>query len=958
MNDVSSPASERPWPPGAAALQRLFSAQRLAQGRRLQSDILELHASAHGANARLRGPGDSVFELALQGLADADGQPQYSALCSCRQRRFCVHAAAVLLRLQAEAEQPRREQALQQWVQALRRRAPRAELQRLPQLAPQDAARLMDLMQSEDPVSPAAATAAAEPPAAWREAAEADPAEPARFQPLLRLSTLGRGQGLLGLSPTGKLGPRGDQVSIAEVSWTYAFEDGSRWSQPAPRSLLNSRPPRRQPVGQRWLVRDLAAEAQACDQLWESGLQPLDATALQWRDAGLAPAEPDYWTLTQEAQFDEFWLTQVPALQAQGWRVEVQPGFAHRPAPAGAWRAELQPLPRRQGSWLLSLGVEVEGELLDLAPMIADLLRRDARWLNAQALAEIEDGAVIRLRAPGGRCIEAPARMLKAIVGAIVDLLEAEHSGPLTLSPWDAASLAGLDLGSGWQLQGDAALREIAARLLRAGSPPPVEPPTGLGLTLRSYQRHGLAWLQYLRAEGLGGILADEMGLGKTAQTLAHVLLEKQAGRLDRPALVVLPSSLLFNWAAEAQRITPELRVLLLQGAQRRALFEHIGAHDLVLTSYPLLWRDIEPLAAQPWHLLILDEAQTVKNAGSRAARAVRQLKARHRLCLSGTPLENHLGELWAQFDFLMPGLLGDARSFARRWRKPIEEAGSSLHAEALARRVRPFMLRRRKAEVEAELPPLSTVTRAVELQGRQRELYESVRVAADHQVRRALARQGFAAARITVLDALLKLRQVCCDPRLLLGEAAEPQPGMERAKLDLLMDMLPALLAEGRRVLVFSQFARMLALVGAELDRLDLPYDSLTGATPAAQRARLVQRFQNLELPLMLVSLKAGGVGLNLTAADTVIQLDPWWNPAVMDQANARAHRIGQDRPVFVYQLVVAGSIEERMLALQARKKGLAEAVLGNDPAAGDGFRPEDLELLLAPLEAAGGLQ
>ena len=439
------------------------------------------------------------------------------------------------------------------------------------------------------------------------------------------------------------------------------------------------------------------------------------------------------------------------------------------------------------------------------------------------------------------------------------------------------------------------------------------------------------------------------MGLGKTAQALAHLLIEKQAGRLDHPALAVLPTSLLFNWVAEASRVAPDLRVLLLQGPERSQHFAHLADYDLVLTTYPLLWRDSRPLNAQPWHLLILDEAQTVKNAGSRAANAVRRLHARHKLCLTGTPLENHLGELWAQFDFLMPGFLGDARSFQRLWRKPIEVGGESLRAQLLAQRVRPFILRRRKEDVAPELPPLSTVIRRVELTGAQRDLYESVRVAADKQVRRALEKLGFGGAQISVLDALLKLRQVCCDPRLVKG--VEPQPGMERAKLALLTDMLPELVDEGRRVLVFSQFAEMLGLIELELHTLGLPFLRLTGATPVAARADVVRRFQAGEVPLMLISLKAGGVGLNLTAADTVIHVDPWWNPAVEAQASARAHRIGQDKPVFVYKLVVAGSIEERMLELQARKQALADGILGTDSGDAVKFTAEDLALLLAPL-------
>ena len=440
---------------------------------------------------------------------------------------------------------------------------------------------------------------------------------------------------------------------------------------------------------------------------------------------------------------------------------------------------------------------------------------------------------------------------------------------------------------------------------------------------------------------------------------------------------MVLPTSLLFNWQAEAARMAPGLRLLALHGPRRAHSYADITRHDLVLTTYPLLWRDVDALAAQPFHLLILDEAQMVKNAGSRSARALRKLQAPHLLCLTGTPLENHLGELWAQFDFLMPGFLGDVRSFNARWRKPIEENGETLRAQLLAQRVRPFILRRRKQDVATELPPRTETILRVQLQGKQRDLYEAVRATADKQVRRALERQSFEGAQITILDALLKLRQVCCDPRLVKGiqqgphapphlregEAFLPGGGpaakrtaqtMERAKLELLADMLPALVDEGRRVLVFSQFTEMLTLAAELLDALALPYLTLTGQTPPRQRGAVVRQFQaqdDTSAPILLVSLKAGGVGLNLTAADTVIHLDPWWNPAVEEQATARAHRIGQDQPVFVYKLVVEGSIEERMLELQTRKAALAQGVLGHDAEGAVKFSEADLHALLAPL-------
>jgi superfamily II DNA or RNA helicase len=813
-----------------------------------------------------------------------------------------------------------------------------------------------------------------------------------RFQPRLTLQTLTRGDGLLGLRAMSGFGPRGPQVTVARVDWTYSTDTGLHWDTPAPTRVLNTRPKPTQllrgPWGQRVLMqRDLGAEADARDALFASGLRAVPPQALQWRAPDAAEGHENLWSLAEETQFGDFWAERVPRLQAHGWSIVVRPGFAHQSVPVDAWRLVIDPAtgdergrelveplgtraqdlaalrqPPREGSWMLSLGVEVDGQTLDLSPLLADLLKRDARWLDARQIAAIDDGALIMLRAPGGRRIEAPAGPLKAIVGAMVDLLTDPRraDGPLKLSTWEAHRVEALRLGlmdtqaaragehGAWQLRGDAGLNALAQRLHAAGSPPPVDAPAGLGLSLRPYQLHGLAWLQYLREHHLAGILADDMGLGKTAQVLAHLLVEQQAGRLDRPSLVVLPTSLIANWQAEAARIAPSLRVLTLQGASRSRDFARIGAHEVVFTTYPLLWRDIDTLQAQPWHLLILDEAQMVKNAASRAAGALRRLRSRHRLCVTGTPLENHLGELWAHFDLLMPGFLGDARSFARQWRKPIEENGETLRAQLLAQRVRPFILRRRKQDVATELPPKTEVIRRVQLQGQQRALYESVRLAADEQVRRVLQRKSFAGAQIAILDALLKLRQVCCDPRLVKGHKTPAT--MERAKMALLRDMLPELVDEGRRVLVFSQFTEMLALVRLELDEIGLPCLSLTGETPVRQRGELVRQFQAQAVPVFLVSLKAGGVGLNLTAADTVIHLDPWWNPAVERQASDRAHRIGQDQPVFVYKLVVEGSIEERMLALQQRKSALAEGVLGHDAGAAK-FSAEELQGLLAPL-------
>jgi SNF2 family DNA or RNA helicase len=467
------------------------------------------------------------------------------------------------------------------------------------------------------------------------------------------------------------------------------------------------------------------------------------------------------------------------------------------------------------------------------------------------------------------------------------------------------------------------------------------------------------------------------MGLGKTVQTLAHILAEKEAGRLARPALIVVPTTLVHNWREEARRFAPELKVLVLNGPQRKERFEQIGAHELILTTYALLWRDQKVLAEHDYHLLILDEAQYVKNASTKAAQAIRGLRARHRLCLTGTPLENHLGELWSQFDFLLPGFLGSQKDFTRRWRNPIEKNGDGVRRALLARRIRPFMLRRRKDEVAKELPPKTTIMCPVDLEGPQRDLYETVRTAMQAKVRAAVSAQGLARSHIVVLDALLKLRQVCCDPRLVrthgardeaddahrqLGEAPKPEKErhakaerpMRSAKLDLLLSMLPELIEEGRRVLLFSQFTGMLALIAEALDEAAIPYVILTGDT--TDRVMPVERFQRGEVPLFLISLKAGGVGLNLTAADTVIHYDPWWNPAAENQATDRAHRLGQDKPVFVYKLIAAGSIEEKIVELQEQKASLADSILAEDAAGATKFSDDDLDALLAPMPALEG--
>ncbi len=676
--------------------------------------------------------------------------------------------------------------------------------------------------------------------------------------------------------------------------------------------------------------------------LEESGLQQIPLTVLH--TFGSPPEKA--FALNDEAAWETFMLEAIPALRARGWQIEFDDDFRHHVLEVDAWEAELV---EAQNGWFdLDMGIIVEGERLPLAPLLAALFRSDVRWLDSTLLRQIADDEMIELRASGNLRVRVVAGRLKPLALTLMDLFDGFSGGNvLRLSRFDAPRLIELNDTRRWQFRGQGDVLALADQLLAAQGIRAVDAPRGLKLALRPYQKEGLAWLQFLREQNLSGILADDMGLGKTAQALAHLLCEKESGRLDHPALIVLPTSLIFNWKNEAARFAPDLSILSLHGAERKKRFAEIPRHDVVLTTYPLLWRDAGELTQYRYHLLLLDEAQTVKNSRSQGAEAVRKIDARHRLCLTGTPLENHLGELWSQFDFLLPGFLGSRHGFSKYWRTPIEKQGDVQRRELLSRRIRPFILRRKKEDVAQELPAKTIIVRKVELAGRQRDLYETVRASMDTMVREEIASKGFARSQILILDALLKLRQVCCDPRLVRANAARRVE--ERAKLDLLMTMLPEQVDEGRKILLFSQFTSMLGLIEAELKKAGLDYVLLTGDT--VDRETPVRRFQNGEVPIFLISLKAGGVGLNLTAADTVIHYDPWWNPAVENQATDRAHRLGQDKPVFVYKLIVAGSIEERILSLQERKADLANSILSEDRQSGLKFGADDIAALFSPL-------
>jgi len=596
----------------------------------------------------------------------------------------------------------------------------------------------------------------------------------------------------------------------------------------------------------------------------------------------------------------------------------------------------------------LDLGVIIDGQRVSLVPPLVHLITEQPHLLKR--LETLGDTDTLPLPIDARRILPVPAARLRAWIKPLMEFLDDDRP---RLSRYHAAALAVLDEQPTQWLGGDE-LRDLGKRLRDFSGIAEALPAPGFGTTLRGYQQAGLNWLQFLRTYGFAGILADDMGLGKTVQTLAHLQLEKAEGRTDRPSLVIAPTSLLPNWANEARQFAPDLKVLTLHGPDRSQHFDTMREADLILTTYPLLVRDQDVLLACDYHVLVLDEAQFIKNPKAQSHRIARKLKARHRLSLTGTPLENHLGELWAQFDFLMPGFLGNAKRFNETFRTPIEKHSEPLAHAQLSARVAPFMLRRTKEQVLQELPPQTEIVRWVELEGAQRDLYESLRVAFDSKLRQALASQGVGRSQIMILDALLKLRQACCDPRLVKLDSARKlgKRGIaESAKLTELMVLLEELLSEGRRILLFSQFTSMLTLIEAELLTRNISFTKLTGQT--RDRDTPVRDFQEGRVPVFMISLKAGGTGLNLTAADTVIHYDPWWNPAVEAQATARAHRIGQDKPVFVYKLLGRGTVEEKILALQDRKRGLADQLLsGSKSEHGDHLiTAADLDVLFQPL-------
>jgi len=603
--------------------------------------------------------------------------------------------------------------------------------------------------------------------------------------------------------------------------------------------------------------------------------------------------------------------------------------------------------PSLEKTWKITLEERLErstGNLERVAPRF-EITPSGEQWFDVQVTYDTAGGErfspaeIQRLlrsgqshtRLKNGKFALLDTGAVEELQQVLADAAPQQHEGGYRLHNAQAGFLdATLRQQSDWRVQAPASWTGRAAQ--QRGEVKLEAPALGaLEPVLRGYQKEGVAWLRFLRVNGFGGILADDMVLGKTLQVLAHFdVLKKTNERPDAaPWLIVCPSSLVFNWEAEARKFTPDLRVLSLHGPQRHEKFAGILQHDLIITSYALLRRDAEHYGGVEFDTIVLDEAQHIKNRQTQNAQAVKATRARHRLVLTGTPLENSVLDLWSIFDFLMPGYLGSAADFRERYEAAIAREKNSAAQERLARRLRPFMLRRLKRDVAAELPEKLEQVSYCELAEDQRALYQGVLEAGRREMHKAAGAGGQGQSRMMVLTALLRLRQICCDPRLLKlegGGAAAPS-----GKTELFLELLEEALDGGHRVLVFSQFASMLDLLREELAAQQITFCHLDGATK--NRAQVVEKFQSdPSIPVFLISLKAGGVGLNLTGADTVVHFDPWWNPAVEAQATDRAHRIGQKRVVTSYKLITRGTVEEKILNLQKRKRALTDAMLGDE--------------------------
>ena len=654
------------------------------------------------------------------------------------------------------------------------------------------------------------------------------------------------------------------------------------------------------------IVRDLELEQDAKNRIESFGF------TLEKKNNSLALALEKNNRQTQLTHWRLFLAEGVEQLEAEGWRVVIEDSFSLKFEPS----CEVVVESEEKNNWFnLSFNFEFAGISQPIAPLVASIIAEFDSFENIPELVNIE--------VEENRFAEIQTKQLQPIIKTILELFDKkEKDESLKISSCDAHLLEFMDDDILWR--GSKDILALSEKLKNFHGIEDVTPPECLNATLRDYQQEGLNWLNFLYEYNFCGILADDMGLGKTIQTLAHLSRLKEQNKLTNPSLIVMPTSLIANWKNEAAKFTPNLRVLSLHGNDRAEKFDLIEEYDILLTTYPLIVRDQTRFNEYKFMYIILDEAQKIKNHKTKMAVALKTLSSEHRVALSGTPIENHLGELWSIFSFLMPGFLDTISFFKKQYQTPIEKEHNFERQNLLNKRIKPFMIRRTKERVAKELPAKTEIIKYTQFGETQAKLYESIRVTMEQKVKDAVSAKGIGSSHITILDALLKLRQVCCDPSLLKIE--EAQKLQESAKLELFADLVDELIAEGRKILVFSQFTSMLAIIEKKLIEKEYSYTKLTGST--RKREEAIEKFTKGNAQIFLISLKAGGVGLNLTEADTIIHYDPWWNPAVENQATDRAYRIGQEKAVFVYKLIVENSIEQKILELQEKKKSLQDGI------------------------------
>jgi len=694
------------------------------------------------------------------------------------------------------------------------------------------------------------------------------------------------------------------------------------------------------------ILRALRFQVYYGDLCFELGYDEAIRNALNSTEPTLFKTDSGYVRLSRNWEKEAYWARSLRSESLVPYRGNNVSGEVMLPAEVQpqrhiySWNRTLPVLKKlvESGEWLLDIDESYRHEQ-GVAHLLGDAADAGQGWFDLKLNLNIGSVALDResvlthwleaetpdhlvLQGEDEYWQSVDMRPLKPVLSLLLEMFSDKNfSSKLRLPAFKAGELDELE---DLNVSKAPALSKLRKELRHFKGVKTVDPARTLQAKLRDYQQKGLDWLMFLHRYGFGGILADDMGLGKTLQTLAFLQRLKAGRKLTHGALIVAPTSLIWNWEREASRFTPNLKVLILYGGERSQWFDELTAYDLVITTYGLIRRDFDRHEAYHYDVVVLDEAQNIKNARAKITRCVKRLPARMRLCLTGTPLENHLGELWSITDFVLPGLLGSSDQFSRQFRSSIERDGNTQQASLLSKRLSPFMLRRTKAEVVKELPAKIEMQQIVHLEGKQQALYESIRVSMEKRVRDLIKKKGLAKSRIEFLDALLKLRQSCIDPRLVkLDKAASIK---QSAKMIWLTENVPEMVQEGRKILLFSQFTTMLDLVEQELSANDIACVKLTGRT--RNRQAVIQSFQEGAIPIFLISLKAGGSGLNLTAADTVIHVDPWWNPAVENQATDRAHRIGQDKKVFVYKLVAAGTVEEKIQEMQASKQALAVEV------------------------------